>query len=82
MYQCSLHLPAKDVGGEFSLGGSSIKPSVVAQQVQAQQCLCEDAGSISGLARWILDLVLPQAAAQVGDAAWIWCGCASAEVLI
>ena len=37
--------------------------SIVAQQVKDQHSLYEDAGSISGLAQWIKDLVLPQAVA-------------------
>ena len=33
----------------------------------------EDADSILGVAQWLKDLVLPQAVAQVADAAQIWC---------
>ena len=36
---------------------------------------CEDVDSIPGLAQWVKDLVLLQAAAQVTDMAWIWCCC-------
>jgi len=34
-------------------------------------------GSILGLAPWVEDLALPQDAAQVANATWIWycCGC-------
>ena len=34
--------------------------------------LCEDAGSIHGLAQRVKDLALPQAATQVTDLAWLW----------
>ena len=33
----------------------------------------EDMGSIPGLAQWIKDLALSQAAAEVADVAQIWC---------
>ena len=38
-------------------------------------CLCEDVGSIPGLAQWVKDLSLSQAARKVTDAAWIQCCC-------
>ena len=37
--------------------------------------LRRDAGSILGLTQWDKDLVLPKAATQITDAAWIPCGC-------
>ena len=39
--------------------------------VRTQCCLCEDVGLIPGLTWWLKDPVLPQAAAQVADAALI-----------
>ena len=42
-----------------------------------QHSVCENVGSIPGLAQWVKGLALPQAAAEVTDAAGIWhcCGC-------
>ena len=37
--------------------------------------VCEDAGTIPGLAEWVKDLAFLQAAAQVGDVAQIQRGC-------
>ena len=36
---------------------------------------CEDGGSIPGLAQWVKDLTLLQAASQFTDVTWIWCCC-------
>ena len=49
----------------------------MAQQVKNPVSIHEEVGSISGLTQWIKDPPLPQAAAQVEDAAWILhrCGC-------
>ena len=49
----------------------------MAQQVKDQCWLCEDASLIPGLAQWVKDQVLPQAAVQVTHATQIWCchGC-------
>ena len=46
-------------------------------RLRTQHSVCEDVGSIPGLAQWVMDLVLPQAAAEVADAVWIrhCCGC-------
>ena len=38
--------------------------------------LCEDAGSIPGMTKWVKHLALPEAAVQVTDAAQIWSCCA------
>ena len=50
---------------------------VVAQRVKNPTSFHEDAGSSAGLARWVKDPELPQAAAWVIDAAQIryCCGC-------
>ena len=41
--------------------------------LKTQRCLCEDADSVPGLAQWVMDLGLPQAVAQVVDAAQMLC---------
>ena len=45
--------------------------------LRTRQSVREDAGLIPGLTQWVKILVLPQAAAEVTDAAQIWhcCGC-------
>ena len=55
--------------------------SIVAQQVKNPTCIHEDAGSIPDLTQWVKDLMLPQAVAQVADAAWIQCCCGCGQQL-
>ena len=48
---------------EFSLQLSTIR---------TQRYLCEDVGLILGLAPWVKDLALLQAASELAEVAWIW----------
>ena len=50
----------------------------MAQEIKNLSSLRKDGGSIPGLAQWIKDLALAQAAAQATDAARTQCGCGEA----
>ena len=47
----------------------------MAQQVKNPTGIHKDAGLIPGLPQWVKNPLLPQAAAEVADAAQIWCCC-------
>ena len=57
--------------------GDFYRSSITAQRVKNPNSVCEDGGSIPGLAQWVQDLALRQAAVRVADAAQIqlllWC---------
>ena len=56
-------VPIKRILWEFLLGLSRLR---------TQHCLCENWGSIPGLAQWVKDMVLPQAVVQPTAPALIW----------
>ena len=51
---------------------------VVVQWVRTLASVCDDAGSIPGLAQWVKDLVVLQAVAQVAEVAPVLSGYACA----
>ena len=55
----------------------------MAQQVKNPTSIHKDMDLIPGLAQWVEDPALPQAAAWVTNAAWIWpcCGCGVGQQL-
>ena len=83
--QLSLECAFPDGSGKRSQGGERIRDLKARKRefplglsgLRTQHSVREVEGSILGLARWVKDLVLPQAAVWVADAVWILCCCGS-----
>ena len=58
---------------ENSRSHSSLEFLLWLSELRTQCSLCEDAGSIPGLAQWVKDLALLQAVAEIADAGWFQC---------
>ena len=63
----TLQYPGKAAtrGWEEEVTGTLLESSLWPSGLQTQSCLCEDVCGIPGLAQWVKDPVLLQAAAQV-----------------
>ena len=70
---CTPILPLLNYFGTFVKNQLTVEFPFWLSTFRAQHYICEDACSISGLAQRVKDLLVPQVAMQVADAAWIHC---------